>query len=135
MKLLKLFLAACIIFGITGVGLAAETYNSGKIWMNLSKEAKLYWVWGFANGQEVLLEEAKTKKAMKYDITDLEAPVICEVMTEYYKDPGNSYIPWKYMTYIAKMKLKGKSIADIETELSLLREYSDYERKKLQMTK
>lgn len=135
MKLLKLLLAAYIIFGITSVGLAAEAYNSGKGWMNLSKDAKLYWVWGFASGQEVLLEEAKTKRTMKYDITDLEAPVICEIMTEYYKDPGNSYIPWKYMPYIAKMKLKGKSTADIETELALLREYSDYERRKLQMTK
>lgn len=138
MKLLSrysLVLIGCLLFGITNIGFAAEAYNPGKSWMNISNDAKLYWVWGFTTGQEVLIEEFKTKKTLEYDITDMEAPVVCEVMTEYYKDPGNSYIPWKYMTYVAKMKLKGKSAADIETRLTLLREYSDYERQKLKKTK
>jgi hypothetical protein len=39
------------------------------------------------------------------------------------------------MTYIAKMKLKGKSVADIEAQLALLREYADYLRTEKQKQK
>jgi hypothetical protein len=125
----------CIICWLATEGLAGEAFNYGNAWMKNTKDDRLSWVWDFTNGQEVILEEVKPKKTLKYDITDMEAPVISEVMTEYYKDPGNSYIPWKYMTYIAKMKLKGKSAADIEAQLALLRQYSDYLRTESQKPK
>jgi len=135
MRFLKLLITVNLIFCFATAALSEEAYNYGKGWNNISKEARLYWVWGFITGQATLLEEFKTKKTMKYDISDMDASVVSDIMTDYYNDPGNSYIPWQYMTYIAKMKLKGKKTAEIETELSLLREYSDYLRTEKQKPK
>lgn len=50
-------------------------------------------------------------------------------MTQYYSDAANNYIPWKYMAYVAKLKLKGKSHKEIESELEFLRKYADWVRK------
>lgn len=132
MRNIKWLLVICIICLFAAESLAYEAFNFGKVWMKNTKDGRLMWVWGFIDGQKAILEEAKAKETLKYDITDMEATVVSEVMTTYYKDPGNSYIPWQYMTYIAKMKLKGKTTTDIEAELALLREYSDYRRTELQ---
>jgi len=134
MRNMKWLLVPCIICLFAVESLAGEAFNFGKVWMKNTKDDRLMWVWGFIDGQKDILEEVKPKKILKYDVTDMEATVVSEVMTEYYKDPGNSYIPWRHMTYIVKMKLKGKSAADIEAELALLREYSDYRRTELQKT-
>jgi len=139
MRNMKWLLVSCIIYLFAVESLAGEAFNFGKVWMKNTEANRLMWTWGFIDGQKDILEEVKEevklKKTLKYDITDMEATVVSEVMTEYYKDPGNSYIPWQYMTNIVKMKLKGKSTADIEAELELLRQYSDYRKTKLQESK
>jgi hypothetical protein len=80
----------------------------------------------------LILEELKIKstKNLKHLILNKDAFVISKIMTQYYNNASNTYIPWKYMTYIAKMKLEGKSAQIIEKELEELREYAAFLRSK-----
>ena len=114
------------------IQLMADEYNPGKSWLCMSEGSRLDWVWGFSQGQELILEELEIKSHsnLKYIISLQDADVISDIMTQYYNDSSNTYIPWKYMTYIAKMKLEGKPAVKIAEQLELLRRYAAYERKK-----
>lgn len=110
----------------------AKDFNFGEVWLKCSKDDRLVWAWGFTNGQELILEEMKVKSKdnLKYLMLVKDAQVISKIMTQYYNDASNTYTPWKYMTYIAKMKLEGKSAQRIEKELESFREYATYLRSK-----
>ena len=111
---------------------SGESFIFGKVWVSITKDSRVNWVWGFAQGQEVILEELeiKDKSNLKYFIPVNDADVISEIMTQYYDDFANCYIPWKYMASVAKMKLQGKSQKVIEKELERLRQYADWARPK-----
>jgi len=130
-KIIIPFLALSFIL-IANFQLRANEYNPGESWLRISEGARLDWVWGFSQGQELILEELQIKSYshLKYFIPLDNADVISKIMTQYYNDSSNTYIPWKYMSYIAKMKLEGKPAVKIAEQLELLRQYATYERKK-----
>lgn len=125
-----------IIFAISHTCLSADGLNYGRMWLEWSKDARLMWTWGFTEGQSTILEEINSNQAVKqkfkFEISKSDADVISEIMSNLYEDAENSYIPWKYMTYVAKLKLRGIREKEIESQLQLLRQYADYERIKLQ---
>jgi hypothetical protein len=115
----------------TTLTLADNDFNYGKEWHQFDNGGRLAWVWGFYEGQRIILEdlEIKDDSKTKYIISRKDIDIIRNIMTQYYNDSANTYIPWKYMTYVAKMKLTGKSKNDIEKELEMLRAYADWLRK------
>lgn len=125
-----------IILALTCTCFSADGYNYGKMWLKWSEDTRLTWVWGFTEGQSTILEEInvnqKVKRTFKFDVSGSDAGVISDIMVGLYGDASNTYIPWRYMTYVAQMKLKGSSGKEVESELQLLRQYADYERSKLQ---
>ena len=108
-----------------------DRFNYSETWNSWGKNERLNWVLGFGMGQDLIFEELKIKekKKYKYYVGPYDVDLISDTMTQYYKDAANSRIPWQYMAYVAKMKLKGKSHLEIEKELELLREYVDWQRK------
>lgn len=131
MKKISMLLLFISILFLSNFAIGDE-YNPGKMWSNWSEATRVNWVWGFSTGQELLLEELENKSSinLKYVIQVKDADTISEIMTQYYQDPSNTYIPWKYMTHIAKMKLEGRKNKDIQDELESLRQYANYMRNK-----
>jgi hypothetical protein len=129
-RLLIVLCTTAILF--SAVNLRGEEYNPGKSWLNWSEGEHLIWLWGFTKGQELILEELQIKstKNLKYFISFDDAEAISKIMSQYYKDVANTYIPWKYIATVAKKKLEGVPAAKIEVELELLRQYAAYERSK-----
>ena len=130
-KIVHLSLAITFFLLFSNAVLGNE-FNPGKIWLKWSEGERLNWVWGLSKGQELILEELQYKDVsqLKYFIPFKDADTISAIVTQYYKHPSNTYIPWKYMTHIAKMKLEGFSSKIIEEQLELLRKYANFERKK-----
>ena len=124
-----LFIAAILLSATTSFG---QEYNPGKSWLSWSHESRFNFVWGFTEGQALILEELKMKstKNLKWAISDNDVPAITEIMSQFYNDPANTYIPWKYMAFVAKMKLEGQPSTKIEEQLEMLRQYAMYERGK-----
>lgn len=108
-----------------------DGFNYGRTWNSWNKHLRINWVWGFTLGQEIIFEELGTKEMEKYKyyVSSSDVDVISDIMTQYYSDAANTHIPWKYMAYVAKMKLKGKSHEEIEKQLEFFREYADWLRK------
>ncbi|MEW6715218.1 MAG: hypothetical protein AB1306_09035 [Nitrospirota bacterium] len=108
-----------------------DGFNYGETWNSWDKNLRINWVWGFTLGQELIFEELeiKEKEKYKYYVSSFDADVISDIMTQYYSDAANTHIPWKYIAYAAKMKLKGKSHEQIEKELESFRGYADWLRK------
>ncbi len=129
-RLLTVLCTTAILFSV--VNLRGEEYNPGKSWLNMSESDHLGWVWGLTKGQELILEELQIKSTenLNFLISFNNAEAISKIMSQYYKDGANTYIPWKYMTIVAKMKLEGKPAVKIEEKLELLRQYAAYERSK-----
>ena len=127
----KLIAILCIISILfSGTALLAEDFNYGEEWLQLSKGARLMWVWGYTAGQTRILSELKIKptKNLKFLILLEDASIISKIMCQYYNDAANTYIPWCYMTYIAKMKLNGRSAQEIGKEFEDLRRYAEIAR-------
>lgn len=134
MRKIMLSLFATVIFFTFINGSMGDEFTFGKLWLNMSSNSRVNWVWGVAAGQELILEELQMKSTahLKYLISVNESDVIAEIITNYYNDSANTYIPWKYMTFIANMKLKGESATKIEKELESLRKYATYLREQRQ---
>ncbi|NKC13323.1 MAG: hypothetical protein GKR94_14350 [Gammaproteobacteria bacterium] len=111
---------------------ADQEYNPGKSWSRVSTDSQVYWVWGASKGQELLFEELQIKNAGSYEnaIPMSDAQTISQVMSDLYRDPANTYVPWKYMMVVAKMKLHGATTGQVVERLELLRSYAAYERSK-----
>jgi hypothetical protein len=134
MKKLCCFIFAFVIcfgFLLFDESFSEDDFNYGKMWNSWNEGMRLNWVWGFSLGQDVIFEELqiKDKEKLRYYISPLDAEVITGIMTKFYADAANSFIPWKYLAYIAKMKLNGVGQTEIEKELELLRRYADWLRK------
>lgn len=129
-KLLSALCITAILF--SGTALFGGEYNPGKAWLEMSETGRLVWVWGFTKGQELTLEELQIKSTnnLNYLILYKDAEAISKIMSQDYNDAANTYIPWKYMTFIAKMKLEGNPVEKIGEQLELLRQYAAYEREK-----
>jgi hypothetical protein len=121
---LTVLFTTAILF--SAVNLRGVEDNPGKSWLSLSESDRLGWVWGFAQGQELIIEklQIKSTKNLNFVISAYDAEAISKIMSQYYKDAANTYIDWKYMTVVAKMKLEGKPAVKIEEELELLRSYA-----------
>ena len=124
-KLIAILCITAILF--SGTALLAEDFNYGEEWLKMSKGSRLMWVWGYTAGQTRILSELKIKstKNLKFLILVEDASVISKIMSQYYNDPANIYIPWCHMTYIAKMKLKGRSVQEIGNNIEGLKMYAE----------
>jgi len=132
-----LFVLSTTVILFSMVNLQGEEYNPGKSWMNLSEGEHLIWLWGFTKGQELILEELQINSTNNLNNLILfdDAEAVSKIMSLYYKDFANTYIPWKYMATVAKKKLAGIPGAKIEVELELLRQYAAHERSKRKINK
>ena len=124
-KLTAILCITAILF--SGTALLADDFNYGEEWLKMSKGGRLMWVWGYTAGQTRILSELKIKstKNLKFRILFEDASIILKIMSQYYNDAANTYIPWCYMTYIANMKLKGRSAQEIGKEFEDLRKYAE----------
>lgn len=122
-----------ICFGLSLLNEASsqDDFNYGKTWNSWNEGMRNNWMWGFTLGQDVIFEELqiKDKEKLRYYVSPLDANIITGIMTQFYADAANNYIPWKYLAYIGKMKLNGIAQNEIEKELELLRRYADWLRK------
>lgn len=120
-----------LLVAISTTGKAQE-YNPGRVWLGANADHQLFWVWGAADGQSLLVEELRVdkKKRLENRLLVKDAQTISEIMTQYYGDPANTYIPWHYMAVVANMKLNGQSAAALDERLRLLREYAAFQRSK-----
>jgi hypothetical protein len=108
----------------------AQDYVPGDSWRRMEQSSQLVWVWGAAEGQSLLIEELPKPTATKLTnvVSTADAKVVSELMTQYYSDPSNSYIPWKYMAVVASRRLAGETETRLSEKLRLLREYAAFER-------
>ena len=128
----------CVIVFSACLGISAAVaaqnsspdYNPGQAWLRMERSSRVVWVWGAAEGQKLVVEELQLKSTKDLEnLVPLEsADVISDIMTQYYGDAANAYIPWKYMAVVAKMKLGGKTDAILNQRLQNLREYATFER-------
>ena len=95
----RLFVASITLVILCTISTASrgEEFVPGTSWLELSESDRLGWMWGFTLGQEVILEELQLKSTshLKYLIPVDDAKTISEIITQYYNDAANSYIPWK----------------------------------------
>lgn len=108
----------------SGSALLGEERNPGRHWLELSEVERLIWVCGFAEGQQLILDELEIKVTIHLSSLILlkDASAISKIMSQYYNDTANTYISWQFMTIIAKTKLEGKPMAIIEKALELGRQ-------------
>lgn len=121
----KSLAALCIaIILFSGSTLLGEERNPGRHWLKLSEVERMLWVWGFAEGQKLILSELGIKVRVHLNLLILlkDASAISKIMSQYYNDTANTYITWPFMTIIAKTKLEGKPMAIIEEALELSRQ-------------
>ena len=121
----KSLAALCIaIILFSGSTLLGEGDTPGRHWLKMTESERLLWVWGFTEGQQVILDELdiKVRVHLRFLILLKDARAISKIMSQYYNDTANTYIPWQTMTIIAKTKLEGKPMAIIEKALELGRQ-------------
>jgi hypothetical protein len=121
---------AAILF--TAINSFGQEFIPGKMWLDCQYASRFYFVWGLTEGQALILEELKMKstKNLKWVISSDDVPAITDIISQFYNDSANTYIPWKYMAFVAKMKLEGQNSTKIEEQLEMLRQYAMYERGK-----
>jgi hypothetical protein len=124
--------AACMV--ASGTISSQGDYNPGERWLRLDRDSRLIWLWGAAEGQSLLVEELSqgSRKGLKNVIPLDSADAIRDIMTQYYGDKANTYIPWKYLAVAARMKLEGSTDAALNERLRSLREYAASVRSKKQ---
>ena len=105
-----------------------ESLTYGKIWLSWSNNLRDVYLVGFSDGIDVVYwkaaltwlapgeifkkpESGRVKKVRQDVFLVLDIATIRDVMTNLYKDPSNTYIPWKKMIYLARNKLMGKDIS------------------------
>lgn len=121
-------LTALVFFFSPLSNLAAAEFNYGASWLRMEETSRLMWVWGAGEGQDLLLEELKdaARNVKEHRLSSQKADTLAKIMTQYYQDAANHYVPWKYMAVVATMKLAGKTEAEVEERLRLLREYAEW---------
>ena len=121
----KSLAALCItVILFSGSTLLGEEHNPGRQWLKMTESERLFWVWGFTEGQQLILSELeiKVRVHLRFLILLKDANAISKIMSQYYNDPANTYITWQFMAIIAKTKLEGKPMAIIEEALELSRQ-------------
>lgn len=105
-------------------------YAPGDAWRRMEASSQLVWVWGVAEGQSLVVEELPkaTASRLSNNLSTADAKAVSEIMAQYYNDPANAFVPWKYMAVVASKRLAGESEARLAERLRLLREYSNFER-------
>lgn len=121
-KSLTALCIAAILF--SGSALQAREHNPGKMWLKMTEGERLLWVWGYTEGQQAILDELGIKVTIHLNWLILlkDASPISKIMTRYYNDPANTYIPLRFMVFTAKVKLEGKPTATIEKSLEIGRQ-------------
>lgn len=140
MNLRATYLAVLLCLAIPQAILAADAasdHNFSASWLRLGRPSRVFWLYGAAVGQQLLLEELPTSKdkALQNRLPADKADVLSDIMVQLYNDPENSYIPWKYMAVVANMKINGHPEAAIRARLELLRQYAAHELSKLRDAK
>ena len=127
MRLMKIKKLLTIILLISSSNLLnADEFIPGESWLNYSEHARFMWAWGVVDGQALILEENQDLNDLKINnkIQSNGLGAVVDIMTEYYKDPANIYIPKKYMVIVASMKLNGAKESDLNEKLALFRNYA-----------
>ena len=125
---LHLLRVSLTIATIAMASVAFAAPNHGRFWNSLDDSSRELWVMGVASGQEILLEAVP--ESVKIDgtlrISNRTAEALVEIMTEYYSDPANTFIPLNNMLVFANKKLSGSSESQLASELAELREYGKF---------
>jgi hypothetical protein len=126
-----LVLIAFLVGSVEAIcGTSEQEYAPGDAWRRMETSSQLVWVWGAAEGQSLLVEELPkaTSSRLGNNFSAADAKAVSEVMAQYYGDPANSFIPWKYMAVVASKRLAGETELRLGQRLSRLREYASFER-------
>ncbi len=108
---------------------AESRHDFGKFWKALDPYERRLYLEGHNHGMSNYYTEAihifdkdndksktikMTKLLLEYYIGDanIDMTVMCDVITDLYNDPANTYIEYFYMIPIAREKIQGKSIED-----------------------
>ena len=82
---MKKSLAALCITAIlfSGSTLLGEERNPGRHWLKMTESERLLWVWGFTEGQQVILDELDIKVRVHLDFLILlkDASAISKIMS------------------------------------------------------
>jgi len=146
-KFIIFIIVFCLISFMEISCLAQEPYNYGKVWNSWSDYTRSIYIMGLKDGlqrhvtfsflKRLMMEEKnifdkhlkesefvkmeEMSNSLLWDFILSEDEVIRNVVTDLYKDPANTYIPFYDMGVIAYRKLKGEDVK------SLLREARERE--------
>ena len=122
MRQLLLTLIVVAVLFLSGNPLMGQNITYGNSWLGGIINERILYIRGFVDGQNVILEELKIKPGphlnLYVGVYGNDMYVIDNIMTQFYRDPANTYIHWGIMIVIANKKLQGESVAEIERLLS-----------------
>jgi len=105
-------------------------YVPAEGWLASSESSRFDWTFGVTQGQALILEEINgdTSRIADSLLPADQVETLSQLITQYYQDASNAYIPWRYMAVIAAWRLAGKPEAVINKRLESLREYAQWAR-------
>jgi hypothetical protein len=126
-RLPSLLFSVSLIFATANASAQEQVlFDYGKQWNAWSSDRRLIFVEGFVEGQSATffalfndLPPGRREQLRLERFTFYKSDVLSSVMTSLYADPGNTYIRYGSMVYIARDRLNGK---DIEPVLRRARE-------------
>lgn len=102
---------------------AEELFNFGKTWKEWSDLTRDVYLWGFRDGSfsTILTTQSAWRSRAEIDAPDVkkvwdqvfisfEYASIRDVVTNLYKAPANTFVPFHRMVYVARDKLNGENI-------------------------
>jgi hypothetical protein len=121
--------ALCMLLPFTCKAYDSD-YKPGVAWLGMSETTRFTWTFGATQGQTLIAEELGTKSALIKDnlLPSDQADTLAKVITQYYRDAANTYIPWRYVAVVAAWKLTGRSESQINERLESLRKYAAWAR-------
>lgn len=128
MFLLKPLRLMFLVTGILVSQSALANFDHGEFWNQMSEDMRTFWVMGVINGQEIVMESLPDSVSIEASVK-IERPTkdaIANLMTQYYADPANTFIPWNNMVVLANEKLGGKSEQYLAEKISKLRAYGKW---------
>jgi hypothetical protein len=123
---------AFALFMLLPIACKAEDndYKPGAAWLAMSESSRFTWTFGATEGQTLIADELGPKSTLIKDnlLPSDKTDKLAKVITQYYRDAANIYIPWRYVAVVAAWKLTGRSETQINERLELLRQYSVWTR-------
>lgn len=122
-------LVLLLVFFLNIFSLAQDRYNYADVWNKWDAYTRYVFLWGFQDGsnstyiiagdkwlkegdwfKEPELPKVKAVREKTALFFDLE--IIRDVITDLYKEPTNSFIPFSYIILLARDKLRGDDIEE-----------------------